>query len=114
MRKSKFSETQIVSILKEAEAGVAVNDLPADARHQRATFFTWRSKYGVKGAARMQERHSGRVTLVEHYARNSFSGLDETANEVRRNASRLLDSGAANARRRRLGACLNSTVKAAT
>ena len=38
MRKSKFSETQIVGILKEAEAGVAVNDLLRTHGISRAPF----------------------------------------------------------------------------
>ena len=45
MRKSKFNETQIVGILKDAESGVPV---PAPLRKHgvsKATFFKWRSKY---------------------------------------------------------------------
>ena len=36
MRKSKFSETQIVGILKDAESGVPVADLTAEARRQQS------------------------------------------------------------------------------
>jgi len=46
MRKSKFSETQIVEMLKDAESGVAVADLLRKHGVSKATFFKWRSKYG--------------------------------------------------------------------
>ena len=46
MRKSKFSESQIVSILKDAEGGIAVPDLLRKHGISKATFFKWRSKYG--------------------------------------------------------------------
>ncbi len=46
MRKSKFSETQIVGILKDAESGVPVADLLRKYGVSKATFFKWRSKYG--------------------------------------------------------------------
>ncbi len=58
MRKSKFSETQIVGILKDAETGVAVNDLLRTHGISRATFFKWRSKYGgasVSDVTRLRE-----------------------------------------------------------
>ena len=45
MRKSKFSESQIVGILKEAESGVPVADLLRQHGISRTTFFKWRSKY---------------------------------------------------------------------
>ena len=46
MRKSKFSERQIVGILKDAESGVPVTDLIRKYGVSKATFFKWRSKYG--------------------------------------------------------------------
>jgi hypothetical protein len=48
MRKSKFSETQIVGIVKGAESGVPVADLLRKYGVSKATFFKWRSKrWGV-------------------------------------------------------------------
>jgi putative transposase len=46
MKKSKFSETQIVSILKQADAGVPVKDLCRQAGISPATSYQWKSKYG--------------------------------------------------------------------
>ena len=46
MKKSKFSESQIIGILKEAEAGVPVPQLCRDHGISSATFYKWRSKYG--------------------------------------------------------------------
>ena len=44
MRKSKFNESQIVGILKEAESGVPVADLLRQHGISKMTFFKWRSK----------------------------------------------------------------------
>ena len=46
MRKSKFSEHQIIGALKRAEHGVAVKDICRELGVSVAAFYQWRSKYG--------------------------------------------------------------------
>src|SRR5690349_16109296 len=62
MRKSKFNETQIVEILKDAEGGIPVADLLRKHGVSKATFFKWRSKYGgatVADVKRLRELDCG-------------------------------------------------------
>ena len=46
MKRGRFSEEQIISVLKEAEAGAKVSELCRRHGNSEATFYTWRSKYG--------------------------------------------------------------------
>jgi putative transposase len=71
MRKSKFSESQIVGILKEADAGVPVADLLRTHGLSKATFFKWRSKYAGASLAdvkRLRELEAENAKLKRMYA----------------------------------------------
>ena len=71
MRKSRFSESQIVEILKAAESGVAVADLIRKHGISKATFFKWRSKYGgatVNDVKRLRELEHENAKLKRMYA----------------------------------------------
>lgn len=46
MKKSRFSETQIVAILKQADAGMLVKDIIRKAGISEPTYYSWKSKYG--------------------------------------------------------------------
>lgn len=46
MKRSRFSEEQIVKILKAVEAGVPVEELCREHGISRATFYSWRKKFG--------------------------------------------------------------------
>ena len=46
MKKARFSEEQIVGILKQHEAGVKTADLCREHNISAATFYSWKAKYG--------------------------------------------------------------------
>ena len=71
MKTSKFSETQIVSILKQKEAGVSVADICREHGISSATFYKWRSKYGGMDASmlkRVKELEAENARLKKMYA----------------------------------------------
>ena len=71
MKKSRFSETQIVKILKESEAGVAVDELSRRHGFSKSTFYKWKAKYGgLNGTQlkRLKELEEENRKLKEMYA----------------------------------------------
>ena len=71
MKKSKFTETQIVAILKQADAGVPVKDLCRQAGISTAAYYQWKSKYGGMEASdlkRVKELEAENSKLKRMYA----------------------------------------------
>jgi transposase-like protein len=72
MRKSRFTESQIVSILKQGESGVPIAEILRQHGISKATYFHWRSKYaGASVEASSDPRHSHRPASAQVKYRRS-------------------------------------------
>jgi putative transposase len=75
MRKSKFSETQIITILKAVEAGKSVRDVCREHEISDGTYYKWKTKYGGMEAAdirRLRELEEENRRLKHMYAELSL------------------------------------------
>jgi putative transposase len=71
MKKSRFTESQIVAVLKEGDAGVPVAQILRKHGISSATYYLWRSKYagvGVSDLKRMRELEAENSKLKRMYA----------------------------------------------
>ena len=76
MKKSRFTDSQIIAILKQAEAGTPVPELCREHGISSATFYKWRSKYGGMEASmvsRMKEMEEENRRLKKMYAEAQMS-----------------------------------------
>jgi putative transposase len=71
MKKSRFTDSQILSVLKQAENGVPVPDLCREHGMSSATFYKWRTKFGGMDASmmtRLKELEEENRRLKKMYA----------------------------------------------
>jgi putative transposase len=71
MKKTRFTENQIIAILKEGEAGIQVKEICRTHGISDATYYNWRSKYGGMSASdlkRLKETEQELSQLKRMYA----------------------------------------------
>jgi putative transposase len=71
MMKSRYSDSQIIAIIKQAEAGTPVAELCREHGMSSASFYKWRSKYGGTDASmmtRLKELEDENRRLKKMYA----------------------------------------------
>ena len=71
MRKSRFTESQIVAILKEGEAGVALSELTRKHGISRATYFNWQANYGGVSVSELKRMKGPSLGLSVEFALSS-------------------------------------------
>lgn len=75
MKKTRFTETKIVAILKKQEAGMKTGDLCREYGISEATFYNWKAKYGgleVREVKRLRELEQENSKLKKMYAEISM------------------------------------------
>ena len=71
MKKSRFTDSQVMAILKQADAGMPVAELCRQHQISSALFYRWRAKYGGMDASlitRLKELESENARLKKMYA----------------------------------------------
>lgn len=71
MKKSKFTESQIFNLLKQADSGIPVPELCRQHKVAKSTFYKWKAKYGgmdMSMMERLRELEEENVRLKRMYA----------------------------------------------
>ena len=97
MRKTRFSEAQIIGVLNEVESGKSVKDVCREHGISDATFYNWRAKYGgmeLSQVKRLKELEEENHQLKHMYAELSLDHrILKDIVEKNSEASREADAG---------------------
>lgn len=66
MRKSKFSESQIIKILSLQESGHSISDICREYGISQGTFYSWRSKYSGMEASQLKQLKEMEKELAQY------------------------------------------------
>ncbi len=75
MKRNKFTEAQIIKILKEEETGKAVNDICREQAIHKSTYYNWKKKYGgmqLQEVQRLKQLEEENRRLKQMYAELSL------------------------------------------
>jgi putative transposase len=75
MKKTRFTETQIIAILKKQDSGIKVSDICRENGISDATFYNWKAKYGgmdVNELKRVKQIEQENARLKKMYAELSL------------------------------------------
>jgi len=65
MKKSRFTETQIIKILSEQEKGKSVSDICREHGISQPTFYNWKSKYGGMTPSQLKKLKETEAELAQ-------------------------------------------------
>lgn len=66
MKKSKFSESQIVKILSQQEAGLSVSDICREHGISQGTFYSWKNKYSGMDVSQLKQLKEMEKELAQY------------------------------------------------
>jgi len=78
MKKSHYSESKIISILKQHESRVKIGDICREHGISQATFFNWRAKYGGMSSSQLKRLKLFLHFVLDQYVQVGVDELDES------------------------------------
>ena len=84
MKTSRYTEAQILSILRQAEGGMPVAQLCRDHGMSNASLYKWRAKYGGMDASLISQMKAMDRAMVRHWFKDNGEGEPAAQEDVHR------------------------------